>query len=117
MSYSNQSSRLGVAPGSNNPHTTNFPDPNGFRPGALRVWLNVRGGLVISIDSPREARLVLKTVLVISGCLNAQLSGLQQCTDDGVWQEWTDASGRRIHELDDQDLLFLPPSQEPHHCH
>ena len=106
----------GLAPGSD-PHTANFPDPKASRPGALRVWLNFGNGLVISVDSPREARLVLKTAIALFGLLDAQRLGLQQCADDGTWQEWTDASGRRIHELDDDNLLFLPPSQEPHLSH
>ncbi|MDX6751795.1 hypothetical protein SH611_18470 [Geminicoccaceae bacterium 1502E] len=100
-----------------NHHTINFPDPHQNRVGAFRVWLSAGGGLLVSVDNPREARLVLKTVMALSGGLDARSAGLQQCAADGQWAEWADAGGRGIHELDDEDLLFMPPSQEPRSWH
>lgn len=102
---------------SDSQHTANFPDPHHDRPGAFRAWLSAGGGLVISVDGPREARLVLKTVMAVTGALDAAAAGLQQCADDGTWAEWVDARGRRIQELDDDDPLFMAPSQERRHLH
>lgn len=98
-------------------HTANFPDPHRDRPGAFRVWLAAGSGLLVSVDGPREARLVLKTVMALTGALDPGTAGLQQCRDDGSWAEWHDSGGRRIHELDDDDPLFMAPSQEKRRLH
>jgi hypothetical protein len=75
-----------------------------------------RRRIFVSIDSLREARLVLKTISALTGLISPKLQGLQWYLPDQGLVEWTGADGETIHDLS-EPTRFRPPVRTRHACH
>jgi hypothetical protein len=92
------------------PHNENFPDPTVIRQTGLRVWFAGSGsGLLISVATLREAKLVLKTIGALTGHAGPTHGGLQYCAPGQGWTEWRGGGGETIHDVPDSDVVFTPP--------
>jgi hypothetical protein len=92
------------------PHNENFPDPTMNRQTGLRVWYaGPGGGLLISVATLREAKLVLKTMGALTGHVGPTHGGLQWCASGQGWTEWRGGDGETIHDVPDDDVVFTPP--------
>ena len=98
--------------GAMSPHSDSFPDPTVPEDHALCVWYSgPRGGLLVSVDSLREAKLVMKTITATTGHGGRQQMGVQWCLPDQGWVEWRGSDGETIHDLSDEDAVFARPSK------
>jgi hypothetical protein len=99
-------------------HCDNFPNPKGSEDRLMRVWFMTSNGyFLISVDSLREARLVVKTVTALTGLSEQGHTGVQWHLPDQGWVEWTGADGETIHEIADSDLVFARRAKLPRFAH
>lgn len=99
-------------------HSENFPDPTMSAEGLMRVWfVSAASYIFVSVDTLREARLVLKTISALTGLTGPKTQGLQWYRPDQGWVEWSGGEGETIHDLPDSDAIFARPSRTRLTCH